>query len=531
MLRILDNVRRILRYVSQPLFHPMEFMVGVFGGITAAFRRATRKLASPIKAIPSFTTELRHSRRWIDLILGLPSVLALLLVGFAVLNSRINTSEEASWYRRLADEAIKNGDFKDANIYLQRLVSMPNQRDRAQLGLASVLESQGEIERAQMLLRVLAPSDSHGLPEAHRSRALMMSDSINEETEASLLREFRWHLDHAGDRSSLDIRRGWANYYLASGDRKRAIRLFEDLRHDFPEITSKLARLYLLDGQESVAKVYFADALDNYKTVLLTEPENTDARVDAIGHQLQLGLIDEAVQTIEQGMRLDPDGPFKKIMAEVQVVVHDAMAQSSRNGAKSTLSQNLSQLRKALSYDPNCGIAIERLVAYSDADVNGSKTLKEIFSEAIAQGDEPALAHFAMAIVLWKEGKLNQALWHLETSHGYAPDLPFVANNLAWLLITRESPNYARALQLVTRAIDSAPSDPRYRDTRGTIYLRQEKWSQAIHDLEIALKSTKNRVPIHKKLERAYEGLGNDFMADAHREMQKKLGSQSDDET
>ncbi len=375
------------------------------------------------------------------------------------------------------------------------------------------MDAQGEPARAQQLLRELAPDDAYGLAEAHRARAILMSESIDESSELEQRRILRWHLDHGGDRISPEIKRSWARYYISNQEYGKAIDLLKELTSRFPEVTATLARLYFLDGKDSLATRYLEQAEEYYRRTLRENPNDTDKRVEAVFNELQLKRIDDAIKTLEQGMRLDPDGPFQAIMAEVQVLIHDLKASE----ANATLPQLFAQLRIALSYDPNCRIAYERLVAYASADVGENLSLKSILSDLIADGSEPALAHFALGIVLWREDDFQQAQWHLEAAHRFAPELPFIANNLAWLLTMDPEPDLDRALRLATEAVEQAPTDARFLDTRGTIYLKQENWEQAINDLELTLRVSNQPAALHRKLEQAYHELGKASIAQSHR--------------
>ncbi|MFO0813511.1 MAG: tetratricopeptide repeat protein [Gemmatales bacterium] len=71
---------------------------------------------------------------------------------------------------------------------------------------------------------------------------------------------------------------------------------------------------------------------------------------------------------------------------------------------------------------------------------------------------------------------------------------PYALNNLAWQLSDR--PNaFAEAIELITRAIDKHGPEGAFLDTRGMIFLRNNKTDQALKDLLEAV--TKSPTPVH----------------------------------
>ena len=240
---------------------------------------------------------------------------------------------------------------------------------------------------------------------------------------------------------------------------------------EFPELSLLLGNLYLSTGEMENAKASFTNASEFLRERVEKDPYNRAARVTFADTLLKLGELDECRAVLELGMKLDPDGPYKQLLASLFTNRHDMMAQEK--GAP--VSVLLTALRQALNYDPTFAPAYERLVSYGTATVDGGGDLSEILADVIAQGEEPGLAHFAMSILKWKQNDVESARFHLERAYRLTPDMPFVANNLAWILATEEPSDVPRALEILEPAAQKYPNEPRLQDTYGTILMKPNK--------------------------------------------------------
>ena len=86
------------------------------------------------------------------------------------------------------------------------------------------------------------------------------------------------------------------------------------------------------------------------------------------------------------------------------------------------------------------------------------------------------------------------------------------------MLAEGDEPDLPQALEAVNRSLEMAPQEYRFRETRGQILLRLEQWDAAIADLEFALNGMPDLPAIHKSLAAAYAALGNQELAQLHRE-------------
>ncbi len=61
-------------------------------------------------------------------------------------------------------------------------------------------------------------------------------------------------------------------------------------------------------------------------------------------------------------------------------------------------------------------------------------------------------------------------------------------------------------------------------DTRGQVYLKMERYTDAIADLETALRQLRGRADIHDRLATAYAAVGDEESAKLHRRRAEAIG-------
>jgi Flp pilus assembly protein TadD len=139
-----------------------------------------------------------------------------------------------------------------------------------------------------------------------------------------------------------------------------------------------------------------------------------------------------------------------------------------------------------------------------------------ILRRLLAQGQVTSQVHFALAVAAQQRDDVKEGRYHLERAYQLDPDLPGVANNLAWLLLHTSPDELPKALELINLAIDKAPRDPNFRDTRGQILAKMGRHQEAIIDLEAALPFSGNSAALHRTMADVYTHLGLPKLAAEH---------------
>jgi Flp pilus assembly protein TadD len=141
---------------------------------------------------------------------------------------------------------------------------------------------------------------------------------------------------------------------------------------------------------------------------------------------------------------------------------------------------------------------------------------RSTLTRLLAQGEPPALIHFLLGNDAWQRGHLAEARTQMSLAFKAAPQMPYVANNMAMLLALSTPPDLERALATIQSVLTNAPGDPDFRDTRGKILLKLARYQEAITDLEFALPLLKSSASTHKALAQAYQPLGLAQLAQEH---------------
>ena len=485
----------------------------------AVFWRKIPRLLRPSFYFAPFGHLIRYfagtqgRRRRIDLLFGIPAVLVLLGTAAAFAVAESNRRNLTASYMAAGTKAMNNEDYAKANMLFSRvLANGGTSANEAQYQMGVLLEETGQIDRAQSIFELVAPRDDIGIRSAHRRLAIYQADNIDESTTTEDIKTLKWHLDAAGRQNDALLDVAWGRYYLATNQLPDAAVRFRRAVDQHPELWRFLGLIDVETGQLERAKENFERAQTYMVRRLESHPEDLRTRRDLATVQVRLGDFDTARQTLEAGLRLEPDGDWKYLLANLTVLLHDAKVRSGN-----PLSDSFGLLLVALKYDPNHPAALNRLMSYVDANPTKNQSVRQVLAAVLAEGKQPAMAHLALGNVCFKEGNARRATFHFEQALQLRDDLAIVMNNLAWMLAHQsEKPDLERALSLIEVAIEKSPGNPRFLDTRGTIYIKQKRWRDAITDLEQTVDSVPDRSETHRKLATAYKNLGMEDIADQH---------------
>jgi len=118
---------------------------------------------------------------------------------------------------------------------------------------------------------------------------------------------------------------------------------------------------------------------------------------------------------------------------------------------------------------------------------------------------------------------------HLEKAFEIDPQFSIAANNLAWMLAhDQEKLDLEKASMLAAELVQKYPSNPRFRDTYGTILMKQGKFELALNELEQVLNRVPDKGSVHSKLAEIYDELEKPALANIHREKSVEFQSQKE---
>jgi Tfp pilus assembly protein PilF len=234
--------------------------------------------------------------------------------------------------------------------------------------------------------------------------------------------------------------------------------------------------------------------------------------------------IPDAEREVTNALKLNPDQATVRSAANFYVMLYDRMDPNNSN-----IKYRLDMLRKCLEIDKNYVDVYDRLILFvsQNAGSEESEDVKLILKKSIVDGKAIDIAHIALSSILIAEGKLEEARLHLEQSFSLNPNMPAVCNNLAWIMANREPPNLTDAEQLSLRALSAMPDNPTFHDTLGTIWMKQGKNREAATQLEKAMQQSLPNTGVHLKLADIYQKLGDDPLANLHREKAESLAKKN----
>ncbi|MBC7965533.1 MAG: tetratricopeptide repeat protein [Fuerstia sp.] len=455
-----------------------------------------------------------------DLLLGTPALAAAIAAAVLLGNAQFQSRSLTTSYFNEAQKAIAEQDYPRAELLLSRVLQRGDGRlSDARYLMAVLFDEMGQKERASALLRIIAPDDSQGNRDAHRRLAMILANQTTFRSDPAEIKRLNWHLLAARDDTSPEMAMAWGQYYLAVGELNSARRYLEVAAKAFPEVWQTLGVIEVTVGNAPLATSHFQRSADYLSEKLRVDPKDEQSRVDYAQVLMKLGRLDDARITLEQGKLLNPDGKWSWLLASLAVGYHDLNASTGK-----PISELLGYLDRALTYDPNHGPALNRLMAYAKADVTGNVELKTVLARVIAEGEQPALAHLAMGNLCWLENDRSGAMFHFERAVEIRNDVAVLLNNLAWLVAhDKDAPDLERAMALINSALEKSPEDPRFLDTRGTIFFLQKDWKPALVDLEKALTGVRDKRAVHEKLATIYQELGMKEISEQHTKLSEEL--------
>ncbi|MEM7453545.1 MAG: hypothetical protein AAF456_04240 [Planctomycetota bacterium] len=490
----------------------MKVLLGIGKIIALPLVLLLALFALPVRAMTVFPPERRR-----DFLLGVPSVVALILIGIPALRAPIQAESINNKYRGLAQQAIADEEFEKSATYFARIVNATdNPGDNDLFAWAMSLLRTGD-QRAIGILNRLAPDDTPGLERAHAIKAVNLADTLLQNNDPDRLKKLKFHLDHCGGPTTPQLQLAWANYHLALEDPGKALGYINNAAEANPQLYILAANVALRAGQPGARQRALETGRRELEARLNDDPFDVQSRVTLALFLTSLEEHDAAEILIREGIRINDSEFIRNALADFLLAKYD------RTSGEASFSERLDYLKSALSLNINNPGIYERLGrAQSEIAPEEIDDVKVVLNESIASGDNAPMAHFTLSNILWLEGDKSQAQWHIEQAYTLQPNFLFIGNNLAWMLATGEDKDLDRALEIAEDVV-SRNGDPRFRDTLGTIYFELGDFQKAKVELESAVSGGLSIPGIHQKLAKIYTELGQPEIAAAHRKRAEVL--------
>lgn len=262
---------------------------------------------------------------------------------------------------------------------------------------------------------------------------------------------------------------------------------------------------------------------DGYTRILELNPGNTPVRLALAETYRILDDYNNAERVLVEGTKLGlkDEKDLHVALANLYTI------QLQRLGRNIKPEMQLQLVQAILDHDPGNTYMLQRLLAMAeDGDSEGAKQSKELIAKVIASGPRNPIAptfHMLRANYCFSKGEDEKARVHLEQAFKLNTQLPELANSYAWLVAISPPFDLQRALKLIDAVVETAPENPKYRDTRGQILTRMGKYEEALKDLEFAVQEMPNSRSVHRSLEYCYRNLGMKEKADEELKLAQSL--------
>jgi tetratricopeptide (TPR) repeat protein len=423
----------------------------------------------------------------------------------------------AKQYNVVVNEAREKKDYKRVQLFQRKLAQLGVSTDLAAYQTALALEKDRELDQAFERMQQLAPVEEAGYIRAHLwIIEHLVSDELKLPKEESqrLLKIHLAHVERLGAR-------GPQLQLLNAVALVRDGQLVEAAEKLAPLVTSHpVAAMMRMECNLTLNRT--DDARSDARMVRLhmrnrasrgKELTAEECRVWLAAEGL-LGDLPKAHELAKQWHKLEPNnkvartilvdlsGQLFKVSLGVPDPDPDYLTDLFLLAAELTDDPKGLQGQFASLYRLRSDFPLAQQVV--DRIVNSPRTPAPILEAAgtvAAMLDEPKRAKVYLQQALKKDPQNSVAL-----------------NNYAWLIIQEPNPNLSAALTAVNQAIEIAPKDFRYRETRGQILVRLGRWQEAVDDLEYAANGMPSSKEIHLALAKAYDALGDRQLAQVHRQ-------------
>lgn len=456
---------------------------------------------------------------------------------------RISKTDLIASYRRAAVQALEQDQIPTAELWFEkadRLDGGTHPETRYRLALAA--ERKGDAPRCRQLMQELAPADARGFELAHYWLAHdLLRDNKPLDADAT-----QAALHHLTETVSLlpnerPAREALAQLLLKTGDLEEASKQLQVLTATDQRHALNFARVNVMLGRQDTARRAAQRGIDFYTAQLTRHPRDLEFRVRLAQLEVFLEQFEDATtllagelnrrtaesqsdsaaaESTPPAVPRKPDNkspdPILALRVELAVALVAWYEHVSRTQPGQTLLR-LKLLQDAIQVAPDEPLVIDRLAQLVAENSEDSEAAEAVLQQAIAAGKITPLAHLLLGIGAFRRGEREAEEQHLRLALQGDPRLAVAANNLAWLLATREPKKLDEALSLIERAVVVKPTDPDLRCTRGKIYARLGRTEPAILDLEFALAELPDRKDLHRDLADLYAAVGDQALAELHR--------------
>lgn len=519
--RMVDLLKSIMRFEGQDYSVPQND-----GQIVVRSWPARKVLANPLwwcVWFGLFAWRWLMSRPYLPMLLALPAILLVVgLLAASTAGARVSQGTESAQYRRMLQVALAEGDMRQARLAGDALVRLNPRSSEHRLRRAAIEEQAGNLELARTMMSELA---TEGRSE---QAALWMANAVGKLEEFSSWSDeqkreyFKW-LNAAVEIAPTNAlpRRMLSDLQRSMGNIRGAYATLLPVANFDNDTTYIVCLLEKQLGLTEQARSRGQKLEKYYKDVVGENPHDVESRTRYAAILFLLDRPSDSVTLLRDGLLVanNPASATQLKGALTEAMVIESKKIAERDTSPRGLMKSLQRLKEAMAVDPNNSMLLEAIAQACLKAAESDDQQLMVLSEAIVQGVAPDAAHFILGTIAINAGEMEEGLQHLEIAVKNNPNLPGLLNNLAHAVANGETPDLERALRLSEAAVNGLPRHPYLRETRGQIYFRLKRYTEAIADLEYAMAAPELRPSIRKSLAIAYEEIGQPELAERQRQL------------
>lgn len=510
-----------LRTLSDWLRHWQRAPARLLRGVAHGMRRLLDSVwlvlvLWPLKALSAWRTS--SSLRY--LAGGLPALLLLFgVLSMVVLVRR--PIDRGSRYYVAAIKAFSKGDYEASRIYHDRLLEIQGPRGETLFNLMLIAEQLGDQERFSLLLNRLAPLDHLVHGPAHLRKAQILMASVAGPDDFERLTRAETHLQHAlranPDDQQVHAELGYV--YMMTSQPGLAIKHLLPIVDARPDFLLLLAQAYVLVGDAPNAYTYAVRSQQHYRQATAEEPSNPAPRIDWAQATSFLEEFPQAIDILKRGAVAGDEASYQQPLVGVYIAWFDYLLRQPQPD-KAAMVQ---VLQDALAIAPNHTSLFQRVMTVLEFEGESADQIRAQLNQMLAEGGNTPLLHVLLGTDAGMQGDLELAIRHLEIAVKLDPEMLYAANNLAWYLAHRDTPDLETASEIIDVVAQRWPDNAYILETRGQILARQGRYADALIDLKKALTELNDYRPLHVTLAKVYREMKMEALAVEHENRAKKL--------
>jgi tetratricopeptide (TPR) repeat protein len=460
------------------------------------------------------------------LIWFLPLVLMIVSVALVMWFFRPSTKQLAENYRKATAAAVARGNFNEAHLYQQKLLTLGLPSMENELRQIEDLANSGKTDQAILLAEQLAPWEKAGFPEGHfwlakiyfQEQAALKGLESLKRAEVHLLRlqESVDALNGQPTELPPNVTLLKAMIEFKKQNDREALSLLNSISSKFwPALILQLEFNVQMGFKENASKdAQKISRLVKRDPSILNElsPQFYPLWCSSLS---DAGADEDLNEAIQHWYRMHPENETALVeWSKIQFFEIDNLLV---RGSDSDLERATGLL---VGISNRLGPKFRLLIsAWLFSRLPPEQQFPNYLKLAAQTANHPEVSSTMLEIIgtaATIRGEHELCLTLLKRAIEKDPENAIAWNNLAFVTSESFPADMPLALDAVNRAIQLQPTNVEFLHTRGFIYLQLKKWNLAIEDLSVVVSQTPNASEVHRGLAQAYRAIGNSQLAELH---------------